>query len=206
MPRTATFSREQVLAAGLEILEADGLAAVTMRSVAAKLGVEAMSLYTYVRNKRDLIAGMAGHVLAGIDQSVDQAGWEAVVDAFAHRYYGALLRYPELIPIVQQVRPTEHLLRGLEVVMAALARAGLREDDQVSALRGLLALCMGHALVDSRPDEHTWEQWPIHDLADATTANLRRAAAAFDNVSAADDFDFMVATCIRGLAALAAAG
>ena len=54
MPRPARISRDQIAAAALAIADRDGLEAVSMRSVAARLGVGTMSLYNHVRNKADL--------------------------------------------------------------------------------------------------------------------------------------------------------
>ena len=50
--------------------DADGLAAVTMRRVAADLGVEAMSLYHHVRGKEQLLDGLVEAVVAEIDGAV----------------------------------------------------------------------------------------------------------------------------------------
>jgi AcrR family transcriptional regulator len=53
------LTRERVLAAAMAVADADGLPAVTMRRVAADLGVEAMSLYHHVPSKDGLLDGLA---------------------------------------------------------------------------------------------------------------------------------------------------
>ena len=52
------LNRDRILAAAVEIADERGVGAVTMREVASRLGVEAMSLYNHVANKDDILDGM----------------------------------------------------------------------------------------------------------------------------------------------------
>src|SRR5688572_4454225 len=61
--RGGELSRERVTAAGLAIADDEGLAALSIRGVAARLGASAMSLYRHVRNKEELIALMTDAAL-----------------------------------------------------------------------------------------------------------------------------------------------
>ena len=62
-PAHGELSRERVIAAALEIADAEGLAALSIRGLAARLETSAMSLYRHVRNKHELIALMADAAL-----------------------------------------------------------------------------------------------------------------------------------------------
>jgi AcrR family transcriptional regulator len=53
-----TLTRQAVIEAAIDIARREGVSAVTMRSLGAVLGVQAMSLYTHVRSKDDVILGM----------------------------------------------------------------------------------------------------------------------------------------------------
>ena len=67
MPRTSTRSpltRERVLRTALAMVDKGGLEALSMRKLAAELGVEAMSLYNHVDNKDDVLDGILDAVLA----------------------------------------------------------------------------------------------------------------------------------------------
>ncbi len=72
--KTATerkpLSRERVLWAAVELADEGGLDALTMRGLAERLGVEAMSLYHYVANKEDLLDGVSEVVLEEINDAV----------------------------------------------------------------------------------------------------------------------------------------
>ena len=64
------LTRERVFVAGLAVADRDGLAQVTMRRVAAELGVEAMSLYHHVANKEALLDGVLEALVAEVEAAV----------------------------------------------------------------------------------------------------------------------------------------
>ena len=64
------LSRERVLAAAMELADAEGIPALTMRRLAADLGVEAMSLYHHVPGKERLLDGLTEAVLVEINAAV----------------------------------------------------------------------------------------------------------------------------------------
>ena len=69
------LSRERVLGAAVALVDAEGLAALTMRRLAAGLGVEAMSLYYHVPNKEALLDGVVETVLSEIPPTGEGADW-----------------------------------------------------------------------------------------------------------------------------------
>lgn len=64
------LSRTRVLVAALDLADAEGVTALTMRRLAAELGVEAMSLYHHVPGKEQLLDGLAEAVLTEINAAV----------------------------------------------------------------------------------------------------------------------------------------
>ncbi len=69
------LNRDRILAAAVEIADESGVGAITMRAVAARLGVEAMSLYNHVANKDDILDGMADLVAEQFDLPEDVDDW-----------------------------------------------------------------------------------------------------------------------------------
>ena len=59
-----TLTREQILQTGLDVMAADGLEAVSFRTIAERLGVDRKALYTYLRDRDELINGMFDAALA----------------------------------------------------------------------------------------------------------------------------------------------
>ena len=70
--RRVPLTRARVLEAAVDLADREGIDAVSMRRLGQELGVEAMSLYTHVRGKDDLLDGMVDAVVAEI--TVDAAG------------------------------------------------------------------------------------------------------------------------------------
>jgi AcrR family transcriptional regulator len=77
------LSRELVLATAVALVDSDGLQALTMRRLAAELGVEAMSLYYHLPAKEALLDGVVDTVLAEIGAAVAEVGDAAAGDAAA---------------------------------------------------------------------------------------------------------------------------
>src|SRR5438874_9444108 len=73
------LTRERVLRAALKVADRSGVEALSMRKLAAELGVEAMSLYNHVANKDDLLDGLVELIAADIDFAPDARDWKAAI-------------------------------------------------------------------------------------------------------------------------------
>ena len=87
------LTRQRVVAAAVELADSDGTESISMRRLAQELGVEAMSLYTHVRNKDDLLDGMADAVISEIPL-VPRAGWKTSLRQMALAAREVMLRHP----------------------------------------------------------------------------------------------------------------
>jgi AcrR family transcriptional regulator len=92
--RSVPLSREAIVAAAVALADRAGLARLSMRRLAADLGVEAMSLYNHVRNKDDLVDAMVEAVLAGIARPAAGAAWRDALRARALSMRAAFLTHP----------------------------------------------------------------------------------------------------------------
>ncbi|PYC74552.1 TetR family transcriptional regulator [Streptomyces tateyamensis] len=133
------LSREKITAATLELLDAEGLPAFSMRRLAAELEVTAMSVYWYVDNKDQLLelALDAAFADLAVPPLEDHGDWRRHVYVMAHQYRQCFLRHPwatELIGRFLAIGPNAMLMSNSAV--GALARAGLSGD----ALGGAIAL------------------------------------------------------------------
>lgn len=88
MPRRARepLTRGRVLRAGVELADAEGLDAVTMRRLAERLGVVPMALYKHVADKEDLLDGMVDTLIEDMPgpSASPPAGWEHAVRETLH--------------------------------------------------------------------------------------------------------------------------
>jgi len=94
-PAPAPLSREQIVAAALAIADAEGLASVSLRNVAANLGVGPMRLYRYLSTKEQLLDLMVDAVY-GEMSSVDSTNsdWRGALRSIAHRTRTVARRHP----------------------------------------------------------------------------------------------------------------
>jgi AcrR family transcriptional regulator len=128
----------QITAAAIEIADAEGLAALSMRRVAERLGgVTAMSLYTYVPGKAELLDLMVDTVYAETAGTGLPEGWRAGLAAVARRNRALYLRHPWLLQIAL-ARPVlgPHLIAKYDRELRVIDGLGLDdiEMDQVVTL------------------------------------------------------------------------
>jgi AcrR family transcriptional regulator len=149
----AGLTREKVLDAALELVDAEGVEALSMRRLGAALGVEAMTLYHYVPNKDALLDGLVDRMLAltraGIETPYGCGGepWPVWVRRFAHALRAALLTHPGVLPLVA-ARPVRSpgTLRSTECWLTVLADAGLPPSRAMDVVDAVSSFTIGHAL------------------------------------------------------------
>jgi len=115
-----------VVAAAVALADAGGLNAVSMRSVAGRMGAGAMSLYSYVPDKEALIAAMVEHVSGEQRLPKRPSGdWRADLSVLAREQRELLHRHPWLIDALTHRQPLgPNVLAALEFAAAALAPTG----------------------------------------------------------------------------------
>ncbi|WP_445395435.1 TetR/AcrR family transcriptional regulator [Streptomyces sp. LE64] len=121
----APLSRERVIRAAVAVADEKGSAALTMRAVAAPLGVEAMSLYHHVSGREDLLDGMVDAVFAEIDLPSPGADWREAMHRRAHSARAALRRHPWAVSLLDsRAHPGPATLRHHDAVIGALRGGG----------------------------------------------------------------------------------
>ncbi|MFF5206214.1 TetR/AcrR family transcriptional regulator C-terminal domain-containing protein [Streptosporangium sp. NPDC000396] len=122
------LTRERVVRAAIEIADAEGLAALSMRGIAARLGVATMSPYRYVNGKDDLILLMADAAFGEESYPADPpAGWRARLELGARTLWRLYRRHPWLAQMSTLTRPLPlpNLLVHAEWALSALDGHGL---------------------------------------------------------------------------------
>jgi AcrR family transcriptional regulator len=123
---------DRIARAAIELADAAGLEALSMRRVADQLGVGAMSLYTYVPGKAELLDVMLDTVLGEIRAPEDGGGWRAGLEHWAREDWSLYHRHPWML----QVAGTRALLGPNELArydgtLHALADTGLSGREMV---------------------------------------------------------------------------
>ena len=143
----AGLTRELVLAAARRIADTEGVDRLTMRRLAAELGVLPNALYTYVPDKDALLDALLDDLLAGIDSGDPAEGdWRDGLVRVMDSSRRLLLAHPRLAPVFL-ARPGlgPNAARLGEITLALLRRGGVEGERAVEALRVLLVYSLGFA-------------------------------------------------------------
>lgn len=144
------LSGERVLRAAVAVVDAEGLQALTMRRLAADLGVEAMSLYYHLPGKESLLDGVADAVLAELEAAVN--GLAPVSDwrtALRQRFLAAravMLRHPWAPGVIgSRTSVPIRLYVYYDGILATLVDAGFSYRIAHRALHAFGSMALGFA-------------------------------------------------------------
>jgi AcrR family transcriptional regulator len=140
----APLTRERIIATALELIDEDGLDALSMRRLGSALGVEAMSLYHHVANKDEVLDGVLEQVLLQVEVPTDDGPWQDRVRALVRAWRVVALRHPGAFVLVD-TRPIRSV-RGyapLESAFRILSDAGLSPATALDAFSVAAALVLG---------------------------------------------------------------
>ena len=139
--------RGDVLDGAMAILDEYGLGDLTMRKLAASLGVQPGALYWHFPNKQTLLGAMADRILDGVDAPPAATDWDGALTELASRLRAALLAHrdgAELVASSYASRLTTSHARDAFVVAAQ--RAGLSRAHAELAGYALLHYVLGHTV------------------------------------------------------------
>ena len=150
--RRPQLTRERVVAEALAAIANDGAQALTMRGLAARLGVVPGALYRHVRNKEQLQDLVLDGVLAEVDVDVDAAlPWTERIKLLAHRLREVLEDHPGVAGILKTRDPLgPHSLALAEAFLAPLQAAGFRDREAGLAFFLLVDYTIGFAVSSPR--------------------------------------------------------
>lgn len=138
MAPSRPLSRERVLKAAFAIADKRGLEAVTMRSVAARLNVEAMSLYNHVPSKKAMLNGLVDMLIQVAALPTGEVTPEEWVRGTADGLRALAQRHPRLVGLLT-TRPVPlddpESAKPFEAGMAAFTRAGMSVTQGFAAVQ-----------------------------------------------------------------------
>lgn len=145
--RRAQLTRQQVVTTAIELADEDGIKSISMRRLAQELGVEAMSLYTHVRSKEDLLDGMADAVIGMIPVDAGAAAdWRLALRRMALSGRGVMLRHPWAPRVIEtRAAPGPAALVYINAVLGILREGGFSVAQTHNALHILGSRALGFA-------------------------------------------------------------
>jgi AcrR family transcriptional regulator len=188
------LSRDVIARAALAILDEEGRAALTVRNLAAWLGVQSPSLYNHVSSKAEILDAVTEIIGEGIDTaSLDDPDWRRGMTRFARSYREAFRSHPDALALIARREvETGPALALYDAALGALLRAGWSPAQALELLAAIEYLVLGSALVPftggfvRRPEQYA-DRYPA----------LASALAGASPVDGLDDAAFE-----QGLAAL----
>jgi TetR/AcrR family transcriptional regulator, tetracycline repressor protein len=150
--RRPQLTRERVVAEALAVIAQDGVQALTMRALAARLGVVPGALYHHVRNKDQLQDLLLDGVLAELDCHLDPSQpWTEQLTLLAQRLRAVLEAHPGVAGILKTRDPLgPHSLALAEAFLAPLQAAGFGDREAGLAFFLLVDYTVGFAVSSTR--------------------------------------------------------
>ena len=155
-----------MLAGALELVDDEGLDALSMRKLGQKLGKDPMALYRYAKNREALLDGLTEIIWDQlVIPPVDE--WQDQLRATAHDFRNLVLRHPNVVPLLVTrplstplgLRPPG-ALRPIEQLLALLMKAGFDSRGALHVYRAYYGFLFGHIIneleefvVDADEDE-----------------------------------------------------
>jgi TetR/AcrR family transcriptional regulator, tetracycline repressor protein len=146
------LTKAAVVERGLALADAEGLDAVTIRRLAAELGVTPMALYWHFRNKDELLTGLADAVWDELDVRLDpRDGWPVQLRRLLESLVRVLRGHPSAAQLLvgSEQRVSERAMVASEATLAVLQRGGFDAEYSAAIMRN--ALFTGVMLAMSEP-------------------------------------------------------
>lgn len=153
------LSRESITEAALAQIDDAGLHALSMRSLAHALDVEAMSLYRYVRGREELLEGIVTLLMRDLISTLDEDSaphWQGFLQTVAHQVRRIAEQHPRAFPLVASRNPAAPWLRpplrSVEVVdafLTALLDRGFSDAQATATYRSFCSFLLGQLLLEA---------------------------------------------------------
>ncbi len=214
------LSRDRIVAAAIELADAEGLPALSMARLADRLGSATMSLYRHVASKDDLLVFMMD-AAPGPPPAVERArGWRAGLDLWARALRGVYYRHPWILQAAMGRPPLEPSgLAWFDAGLGALGATRLAPGQKMAVILLVLNYVRGEAQVATglmlsqkrtareRRDLQGWYGRTLETLVDpsrfpALAALIAAGVFAPGDSDGAADFDFGLERLLDGVAAL----
>ncbi|NYG98346.1 AcrR family transcriptional regulator [Schumannella luteola] len=151
--RLRSITQNDVAAVGLDLAREGGLEAVTLRSVASRLGIATMSVYRFVGSKDELLDAV---VLIAFDRlelpTLLEGTWQERIIAVMASWRDLLLVHPVVVELlVARPVPAQSagLSRMIESVLAALEQAGVTGPAAGAAFWQIFSHTLGHVIFET---------------------------------------------------------
>lgn len=175
--RRAPLTKERVLRAAVDLADREGIDSLSMRRLGQVLGVDAMALYRHVRNKDEILDGIADVIVGEIALPDSPGDWKAALRTQVMAARGVMLRHPWAPKVIEE-RPTVSptMLVYIDSVLAKLSDGGFSIDMAHHAIHVLGSRILGF-------NQDLFEDSADPPASPEAAAAMARALAAYPHVT-----------------------
>jgi AcrR family transcriptional regulator len=157
---TKGITRERIITTALELLDDQGMDALTVRALAARLDVRAPALYWHVRNKQELLDEMATEVMRRVSSAFAAVppggGWRDDLTAYARVLRSEYLLHRDGARIFSGTRITDpDVVRMKEPLFERWTAAGWKPVDADDAVDVITAFVVGFVIEEQERRQST---------------------------------------------------
>ncbi|MEF9901663.1 TetR/AcrR family transcriptional regulator [Streptomyces sp. P9-A2] len=190
-PKVPLISRRKALEAALEIVDGEGLDALSIRRLGEALKVNGASLYHHFRNKDEILVGVTQLALADVaTPRTENENWRVWLPLNAYRTRQALISHPELIPVMLRRAPLGIGLLEVEASVQRLQAEGVPLPMVAPLMESLELLAITSAL------QETGTTGPVEDENGEITTPSLYAALDARGMSSEELFQVMASSMI----------
>jgi AcrR family transcriptional regulator len=219
--RPPALTREQVLITALEIIDEDGVEALTMRRLGQALDRNPMGIYRHAADKDALLDLVVEHVISELvipgepgrgDDLEGELDWEAALRRTAHAFRRIALAHPHVVPLLVTRSVTGPLalrplgtLRPLEELLEVFICAGFDPHGALHATRLFTGFLYGHVQDELQQRVHDPDEIDdvlrlgLHRLPITRFPRLRSLVTVLASYDGAAELDEGLAIVIAGL-------
>jgi AcrR family transcriptional regulator len=194
------LDRKRIVTEAVALLDAEGLENVTLRKLAARLGVQAPTLYWHLPNKAALITAIAEEILTPLPAVPIAAGerWQDWLIGLSTRLRSAMLAHPDGARVVSMAQLSLNMAAVSELAMSTLVARGLSLHRARITVLTVARFTIGHVLEEQgpRPDEESLKGFSLDSFTETHPTMMTAITEYFAPGRTVDDLFLECATLV----------
>ncbi|GAA4579548.1 TetR/AcrR family transcriptional regulator C-terminal domain-containing protein [Planotetraspora phitsanulokensis] len=206
------LERDKIVATALRLLDEGGLEKLTLRRLAAELGVQAPALYWHFKNKQELLDEMTEvitvHEGPRIGPPAEGETWDAWLAEWVREQRRVLNSHRDSVRLTAGTHPGQGMLSTVDMILGSLTQVGFAVEDAMWGVTALSSFLGGFVLEEQADRERGSGEWSqFHEALEilAPYPHLREAMIRIGGPQSQDAFDHGVALILEGMRARLAA-
>ena len=194
--------------AALDVVDRVGVAALTIRAVARRVGAPPMSLYTHFANKEELLDLMFAEVSRRLYADTGRDTWQEELAALSHQLRRGLLEHPRWTPLLSRPTPTLDITTR-QRLLRMMIEAGMAPEIALRTLSSGMLVAVGLALVELTFREPNGESsfgkrfdrlrtWLENEAPPGDNDAARAGMVGMRRLDLSENFEFAMQTLVDG--------